>query len=155
AVIAATSTPANVVAKTATTTIPIVFTTSSDPIQLGLVPSLNRPGGNVTGVTQMNVEAGPKRLDLLHPLVPPPKIVGLLVNPDNPSAEMLIRETQEVASSLSLVLHIFRANTDDEIDAAFAAFRRDGVSALAIGTDAFFNSRAEKLATLALRQSLP
>src|SRR5438445_9667877 len=104
-VIAATSTPANVIAKAATSTIPIVFTTSSDPVQLGLVASLSRPGGNVTGVTQLNVEVAPKRLELLHELLPTATVVALLVNPTNPTlAEAITKDAQAAARTLGLQL---------------------------------------------------
>jgi ABC-type uncharacterized transport system substrate-binding protein len=153
-VLAATSTPANVVAKAATNTIPIVFTTSSDPVQLGLVASLSRPGGNVTGVTQLNVEVAPKRLELAHELFPTATLVALLINPNNPSAETVTRNLQAAALTLGLQLHILRASTEPEIDDAFTAFPQRA-SVLLIGTDAFFNSQSERLAALAVRHSVP
>jgi putative ABC transport system substrate-binding protein len=153
--IAATSTPANLVAKNATSTIPIVFTTSSDPIQLGLVASLNRPGGNVTGVTQLNVEVGPKRLELAHELMPAAKDVALLINPTNPQAVEVAKNMQEGAASLGLQLHILRAGTDEELDAAFAAFAALKTAVLTIGTDVYFNGRTEQLASLAVRYAVP
>jgi ABC-type uncharacterized transport system substrate-binding protein len=155
AVIAATSTPANLVAKAATSTIPIVFTTASDPVQLGLVASLSRPGGNVTGATQMNVEVGPKRLELAHELAPTAKLVALLVNPNNPSAETLTKNLQMVALNLGLQLQVLRASTDSEIDHAFAAFLQRRAAVLVIGTDSFFNGQAERLAALTIRHSVP
>jgi putative tryptophan/tyrosine transport system substrate-binding protein len=154
-VIAATSTPANVIAKAATSTIPIVFTTSSDPVQLGLVASLSRPGGNVTGVTQLNVEVAPKRLELAHELLPTATLVALLVNPNNPSAETVTRNSQAAALTLGLQLHVLRASTESEIDDAFAASVQLRASVLVIATDAFFNSRSQRLAALMIRHSMP
>jgi putative ABC transport system substrate-binding protein len=154
-VIAATSTPANLVAKAATSTIPIVFTTASDPVQIGLVTSMSRPGGNVTGVTQLNVELGPKLLELAHELVPTATLVALLVNPSNPSAETLTRKLQAAAVILGLQLHVLRASTEAEIDDAFTTFLHQRAGVLVIGTDAFFNSRTERLAALTVRHSVP
>jgi ABC-type uncharacterized transport system substrate-binding protein len=155
-VIAATSTPANLVAKAATTTIPIVFTTGGDPVKLGLVTSLGRPGGNVTGVTQMTGEVAPKRVELAHELVPHQATAfGMLINPTNPLAETVKRDSQAAALKLGLQLNVLHASTDAELDKAFAAFREMHVGALVIGTDAFFNNRLEQLAALAIRNSLP
>ena len=153
-VIAATSTPANLVAKAATTTIPIVFTTGGDPVQLGLVASLGRPGGNVTGVTQMTGEVAPKRVELAHELVPQATAFGLLINPTNPLAETVKRDSQAAALKLGLQLNVLRASTDAELDEAFTTFRQMRAGALVIGTDAFFNNRLEQLAALAIRNSV-
>jgi putative tryptophan/tyrosine transport system substrate-binding protein len=134
------NTPANLAAKTATSTIPIVFTTASDPVQIGLVPNLSRPGGNVTGVSQLNVEMAPKRLEMAHELMPAATVVALLVNPSDPSrAETLSRDVQAAAIPLGLQLHILRAGTDAEIEAAFAGFAQLKAGVLVIGADAFFN----------------
>jgi putative ABC transport system substrate-binding protein len=154
-VIAATSTPANLVAKAATTTIPIVFTTGGDPVQLGLVASLGRPGGNITGVTQMTGEVAPKRVELAHELVPQASVFGLLINPTNPLAENVKRDSQAAALKLGLQLNAQHATTDAELDEAFTAFREMHVGAVVIGTDAFFNNRVEQLAALAIRNSVP
>ena len=154
-VIAATSTPANLVAKAATTTIPIVFTTGGDPVQLGLVASLSRPGGNVTGATQMTGEVAPKRVELAHDLFPQATNFGLLINSKNPMAETVKRDSQAAALKLGLQLNILYASTDQGIDDAFKAFREMHVSAVVIGTDAFFNTRLEQIAALAIRNSLP
>src|SRR5882757_1630687 len=140
ALIVATSTPANVIAMKATAVIPIVFTTASDPVQLGLVASLSRPGGNVTGATQLNVEVGPKRLELAHELAPTATLVALLVNPNNPSAETLTKNIQGAALDLGLQLHVLRASTESEIEDAFTDFLQRRASVLVIGTDAFFKA---------------
>jgi putative ABC transport system substrate-binding protein len=154
-VIAATSTPANLVAKAATTTIPIVFTTGGDPVQLGLVASLGRPGGNVTGVTNVTVEVAPKRLELAHELVPQASVFGLLINPENPLAENVKRDSQAAALKLGLQLNAQHATTDAELDKAFTVFREMQVGAVVIGTDGFFNDHVEQLAALAIHNSMP
>ena len=153
-VIAATSTPANLVAKASTTTIPIVFTTGGDPVQLGLVPSLGRPGGNVTGVAQLTREVAPKRLELAHELVPTATVFGLLINPKNPSSETVKRELQAAAVALGLKLNVLYASTEVEIDDAFTTFRQMRAGALVIGTDVFFNSQIKQLAAVAIRNSV-
>jgi putative ABC transport system substrate-binding protein len=154
-VIAATSTPANIVAKAATSTIPIVFTAGSDPVQLGLVASLNRPGGNVTGVTQLTGEVAPKRVELAHQLVPAATLIGLLVNPENPSAETLTKASQAAAATLGLQLVVVHASTEAELDDAFSALLQNRAGALVVVTDAFFNGHAEQLAALAMRHLMP
>jgi putative tryptophan/tyrosine transport system substrate-binding protein len=155
AVIAASTTPAALVAKAATTTIPIVFTTTGDPVQLHLVTSLNRPGGNVTGVTQLNLEVAPKRLELLHELVPTARIVALLVNPTNPNTETNTKELQAAARTLGLKFHVLNATTESDFDGVFARLIQLGVGGLVIGTDSLFASRNEQLAGLALRHMVP
>ena len=142
-------------ARAATTTIPIVFTTSLDPVQLGLVASLSRPGGNVTGVTSLNVEVGPKRLELLHELVPTANVIGLLVNPNNPNAQTLSRDMQAAARKLGLQLHVLDASNERDFDGVFGALLQLRAGALVIGTDAFLTSHSEQLAALALRHALP
>jgi putative tryptophan/tyrosine transport system substrate-binding protein len=150
------NTPANLAAKKATDTIPIVFTTASDPVQIGLVPNLSRPGGNVTGVTQLNVEIGPKRLELAHELLPAATAVAFLVNPSDPSrAETLMKDAQAAAVPLGLRLHVLRAGTDAEIDAAFARFAQLKAGVLVIGADALFNGKSQLLAELSLRYAVP
>jgi putative ABC transport system substrate-binding protein len=142
-------------AKAATTTIPVVFVIAGDPIAFGLVASLNRPGGNVTGVTNLNVEVGPKRLELLHELLPAAAAVALLVNPGSPYGETLSGAVQAAAGTLGLKLHVLQAGNEREIDTAFAKLVELQVRALVIGTDAFFNSRLEQLGALAVRHAVP
>jgi putative tryptophan/tyrosine transport system substrate-binding protein len=150
------NTPANLAAKKATDTIPVVFTTASDPVQIGLVSSFSRPGGNVTGVSQINVALGPKRLELAHELMPAAIAVALLVNPTDPArAEMLSKETQAAANHLGIELHILRAGTDPEIETAFAGFAQLKAGVLVIGGDAFFNSRSKLLADLSSHYAVP
>ena len=155
AVIAATTTPAVLAAKAATPSIPIVFETAGDPIKLGLVDSLNRPGRNVTGVTQLNSELVSKRLGLLHDLIPTATIIGLLLNPNDPRAETQSGDMQEAAHALGLQIHIINASTEGEIDSAFATLARLRAGALIVGTGEFFNSRPEQLAELAARHAMP
>ena len=155
-VIAATTTPAALAAKAATTTIPIVFETTADPVQLGLVASLNRPGGNVTGVTQTNMEIAPKRLELLHELVPTASVMALLVNPTDPAlAESATKELQEAASILGLKLHVMQASTDRDFDAVFAKLIQLRAGGLVIGSDPFFTSRSQQLAKLTVDHAVP
>ena len=147
AVIAATGTPAALAAKAATTTIPIVFETGSDPIQLGLVASLNRPGGNVTGVTQLGVEVAPKRLELLHELVPTAKIIALLVDPTDPAIfEKTTRGVQAAAQSFGLELHVLNVSTEQDLDAVFAKLVQLRAGGVVISGGQFFNSRSRQLA---------
>jgi len=153
-VIAAAFLPAARAARAATTTIPIVFNVGGDPVQLGLVASLNRPGGNLTGVTQFASALTAKRLELLHELVPQATAVAFLVNPANPNAESDTRDMREVARTLGLRLHVFEANTENNINSAFAALvARTG--ALMLQSDSFFDSRRNQLAALAVRHKVP
>jgi putative ABC transport system substrate-binding protein len=156
AVIAATTTPAALAAKAATTTIPIVFETGGDPIQIGLVASLNRPGGNATGVSQLNTEVMPKRLELLHELLPTATAIALLVNPTNPAlAEVVLRASRAAIQTLGLDLHVLNASAESDFDAVFANVIQLRAGGLVIGADAFFTSRQEQLAALALRHAVP
>lgn len=157
AVIAATSTPAAIAAKAATTTIPIVFETAADPVQLGFVGSLNRPGGNATGVTQMNVEVGPKRLELLHELLPTARIIALLVDPSDAAiADATVSQMLAAAHTLRLELLVLHASADRDLDAAFAKIRQARASGLVISAGtAFFASRSRQLAELAARNGVP
>jgi putative ABC transport system substrate-binding protein len=155
-VIAATSTPASLAAKAATTTIPIVFETASDPVGLGLVASLSRPGGNITGVSQTNVEVAPKRLEVMHELLPNASILGLLIKPDDPSlAEPQLKDFQAAAHSLGVELDIVHVRTDDELEKAFADLSELHVGGVVISTDPFFTSRPQQLASLAARYAMP
>ena len=150
-VLAATTTPAALAAKAATTKIPIVFATDTDPVQVGLTASLSRPGGNVTGVSNLNVEVGPKRLELAHELFPAATIIALLVNPTNPLAEVVSRDLQTVARTLGVQLHVLHASTERDFEAAFIAAAQLRAAALVIGSaDPLFGSRAEQLGALAL-----
>jgi putative tryptophan/tyrosine transport system substrate-binding protein len=156
AVIAATSTPAALAAKAATATIPIVFETGGDPVRLGLVASLNRPGGNATGITQTNVEVAPKRLELLHELVPAAGVMALLVNPADPTiAEPYTRQLQAAAHTLGLDLQVLGVSTERDLDAAFAKLIELRAGGLLISPGAFFLSRIEQLAAWALSHAVP
>jgi putative ABC transport system substrate-binding protein len=156
AVIAATTTPAALAAKAATTTIPVVFEMASDPVRLGLVRSLSRPGGNVTGVTNLIVEVAPKRLELLHELRPTASVVALLVNPTNPTvAEAYITEVQAAARTLGLELHVLNASTEPDFDEVFAKLIQLRAGGLVIGGDPFFTSWSEQLAALTVHHAVP
>jgi len=156
AVIAATTNRAAVAAKAATTTIPIVFEVGDDPVGLGLVASLDRPGGNVTGVTQLNVVVAQKRLELLHELVPTARVFALLVNPtDAAIAETNTRDTQAAASKLGLELHVLNASTERDFDSVFAELIRLRAGGLVIGNGAYFVARNGQLAELAVRHAVP
>jgi ABC-type uncharacterized transport system substrate-binding protein len=155
-VIAATTTPAALAAKAATTTIPIVFETSGDPVRLGLVASLSRPGGNITGVTNLTAEVTPKRLELLHELVPTATVIPLLVNPSNTDlAEIALRASQAAAQTLGLNLHVLNASTERDFDGVFAKVIQLRAGGLVIGADPVFTTRQEQLAALALRHAVP
>jgi len=154
-VIAAIGSPSAPAAKAATTTIPIVFIIGFDPVEVGLVNSLNRPGGNLTGVTVLGVELGSKRLELLHELVPTANIVATLVNPATPAAETQSTELQTAARTLGLKLHVLHASTERDFDAVFATLLQLGAGGLVVGNDTFFSTRSEQLAALALRHAVP
>jgi putative tryptophan/tyrosine transport system substrate-binding protein len=150
------NTPANVAAKQATETVPIVFTTAADPVKIGLVSNLSRPGGNVTGVTQLDAALGPKRLELAHELAPTAPSIALLLNTGDPvRTETLLKEAQEAAAHMQLELHAQRAHTDTELEAAFSRFAQSREQVLVIGADAYFNSRSKFLAELCQRHALP
>jgi putative ABC transport system substrate-binding protein len=154
-VIATGGSPAALAAKAATTTIPIVFQTGVDPVAMGLVANLNRPSGNLTGVTTLGSELGPKRLELLHDLVPTATNIALLVNPTNPDAETQSRGAQAAAGTLGLQLHVLRASAERDFDTVFATLLKLRPSALVIGADPFFISRREQIGALALRHAVP
>jgi putative tryptophan/tyrosine transport system substrate-binding protein len=155
AVITTTTNPAAPAAKAATATIPIVFVTGLDPVQAGLVASLSRPGGNLTGVATLTVELGPKRLELLHELVPPAAAIAILANPANPSAEVWSKDMQAAARTLQRRTHLLQASTEHDIDNAFATLVQLRAGGLVIVTDPFFTGQSEQLAVLAARHSVP
>jgi putative ABC transport system substrate-binding protein len=142
-------------AKAASTTIPIVFSTNADPVQFGLVASLSRPSGNLTGVSQLSGEVGAKRLELLHEVVPAATIIGLLLNPTNPVTESFLRGQEAAARILGLQLHVLHASAERDLDPAFATLVQLRAGALMIGQDAFFANRSEQLAALTLRHAVP
>jgi putative ABC transport system substrate-binding protein len=155
-VIAAGGSPSSVAAKAATAKIPIVFETAGDPVTLGLVASLNRPGGNLTGVTNLNVEVGQKRLELLRELLPAATIIAILVNPSAPAiTAQFMRALQAAAPALGMQLHVLHASTDRDLDTVFAALGPLRADALVIGPYLFFNSRKEQLGALSLRHAVP
>jgi putative tryptophan/tyrosine transport system substrate-binding protein len=156
AVIATLSIAATLAAKAATATIPIVFGVAGDPVQLGLVTSLARPGGNATGINFFNNEVVAKRLALLHELVPKTVRVAVVLNPANgPSAESTLREAQEAARNIGLQIDVLNATTIGEIDAAFATLARERPDALFVAPDGFFSSRRVQFVTLAARDKIP
>jgi putative tryptophan/tyrosine transport system substrate-binding protein len=154
-VIAATTTPAALAAKAATATVPIVFTTGGDPIKLGLVASLNRPGGNVTGVSNLLNELGSKRLGLLRELVPAAAVIATLVNPNFQDAESQLRDVETAARALGLQLIVLKASSEREIDAAFATMAQQGAGALLVTTDPFLLARRDQIVALAARGVIP
>jgi putative ABC transport system substrate-binding protein len=156
AVIATSSTPAVLAAKAATTTIPIVFEIATNPVKLGLVASFNRPGGNLTGVTQGFVEIVPKRLELLHELLPKADSLALLVNPAAPElAEAQIREVRSAAQTLGIQLHVLNASTEQDLDRVFARLTELRAGGLVIGGDSFFTRNVKQLATLTVQHAVP
>jgi putative tryptophan/tyrosine transport system substrate-binding protein len=144
-----------VAAKSATSTIPIVAVMGNDPVATGLVTSLARPGGNLTGVSFLVVELVPKRLELLSELVPQARVVALLVNPNNENTQRIMRDVQEAARAKGLQLPILKAGTENEIDAAFAALVQQQAGALVVGAEPFFTDRREQVAALAARHAVP
>jgi ABC-type uncharacterized transport system substrate-binding protein len=153
---AAGSTPATVAAKAATSTIPIIFLTAADPVQAGFVASLNRPGGNLTGVTVLSLELAPKQLELLHEFVPTAKVVALLLNPTNAVlAEAQSRGMPAMAHKLGLELHVLYARTEGEFDGVFASLAQLRASGLVIGGETLFTTGSKQLAALALRHAVP
>ena len=147
--------PAVQAAKAATSTIPIVFVVGFDPLAFGLVASLSRPAGNLTGVSVLDVEVGAKRLELLHELVPTTNIIALLVNPTTPAAETIARDAQAAARALGLQLHVLHASSDRDFETVFATVAELKAGALVIGADPFFTSRSQQLAKLALDHAIP
>jgi len=154
-VIAAGNFASALAAKAATTTIPIVFVVAEDPVRLGLVASLARPGGNLTGINFFNTEVTAKRLELLRELVPGATRVAVLVNPANPATETTLRDVEPAARAMGLQLQVLKAGTSREIDAAFATFVHERPDALFVGGDSFFLSRRFQLVNLASRHAVP
>jgi putative ABC transport system substrate-binding protein len=141
--------------KAATATIPIVFQVAVDPVEAGLVASLNRPGGNLTGVVSLNLEVEPKRLELLRDLVPTANTIALLVNPTSPYAVPLSKEVEAAARTLGLRLHVLHANTERDFDTVFATMVQLRVAAAVIGNDSFFLNRLDQLAAVSVRHAVP
>jgi ABC-type uncharacterized transport system substrate-binding protein len=156
AVIAAvgTSAPA-LAAKSATSVIPVVFQTGGDPVQDGLVSRMNRPGGNVTGVSRLSVALEPKQLEMLHEVVPKASMIGLLVNPLNPRTQLLVQQMQEPVRSLGLSLNVLEATTENELDTAFATTVQGGVGALLVASEPSYNRWHEHIVALAIRHKIP
>ena len=158
--VAVIATPGSVVsalsAKAATTTIPIVFETGVDPVGAGLVKSLSRPEGNVTGITSLNAHVAPKRLELMHELLPKAKIFAVLVNPANrANLEMTMKGSEGPARAFGLQLHFLNASTENEIESAFVKLAEPDIGGLIVAADIFFNSRAQQFATLTLKHRVP
>ena len=150
------SSPAALAAKAATSTIPVVFWIGSDAVRLGLVASLNRPEGNLTGVTTLNVMLGPKRLELLHELIPTARALALLVNPtDRANVETITGDVQAAARTLGLELHVLSASTDRDLNVAFANVTQLQAGGLVVGTDAFFSGRLEQISALGISHAVP
>jgi putative ABC transport system substrate-binding protein len=154
-VIVTSATPAALAAKAATSTIPIVFVLGSDPVQAGIVASLNQPRGNITGIALLAVELASKRLDLLHELVPTAAVIAVLVNPTNPGIAPETTNLKDAARALGLQAHVLQASTASEIDAAFETLVGLQASALVVGADTFFTSQRAQIVALAARHALP
>ena len=154
-VISTGGTPATLAAKAATSTISIVFGLGIDPVQSGLVASLNRPGGNITGVVNLSADLTAKRLDLLHELAPRAAVIALLTNPTNRATDPIVRNAQDAARDLGLQLLVLQASVQDEIDAAFSTLAEHRAGALAAGDDPLFTARRDQIVTLAARYAMP
>ena len=156
AVIATSTTPAALALKAATANVPLVFFVAGDPVALGLVSSLSRPGGNFTGTTTLTLEVGSKWLQLMHEMIPAAETFGILVNPTSPNlAESQLKDAQDAAGILGLALHVLRASTDREIEASFASLSQERAGGLIISSDSFFFTRTAFLADLALKNVVP
>jgi putative ABC transport system substrate-binding protein len=154
-VITAFSTPAARAAKAATTTIPIVFTTNRDPVEIGLVASLSHPGGNMTGATNLSVEVEPKLVELMHDAVPGAKIIAALVNPTNFNPETISRSLQPAARTFGMQLHVLNASSESDFDTVFATLHELRADGLVVVDDAFFNTQSKELAGLTIRHAIP
>ena len=155
AIVALSGIPAATAAKAATTTIPIVFQMGGDPVEISLVASLSRPGGNVTGVTNLGLELGPKRLELMRELLPNAKVIALLINPSHPNAEAQLRGMEEAGRTLGLQIRVVHARVAQDFDAAFATLGQLGAEGLVIGAGQPFQARTEPLGQLAARHAVP
>jgi putative ABC transport system substrate-binding protein len=147
--------PAALAARSATTTIPIVFEMGADPVAMGLVDSLSRPGGNLTGVSSLSVEVTPKRLEFLHQVLPTAGVFAVLVNPTSPTAESQLRDLQSAAGTLGLKLHVLHASAARDLDTVFATLSQLRASGLVIASDTFLGTHGEQLAALAVRHAMP
>jgi putative tryptophan/tyrosine transport system substrate-binding protein len=147
--------PAALAAKSATTSIPIVFEMGADPIAIGLVASLARPGGNLTGVSSLNVEVTPKRLEILHEAIPTGTLVAVLLNPTSPTADSQLKQLQQAARTLALQLHVLHASTESEFEKVFATLLQLRPKGLVVASDTFFATHSEQLAALTARHALP
>jgi putative ABC transport system substrate-binding protein len=147
--------PVALAAKSATTTIPIVFEMGGDPIALGVVASLKRPGGNLTGVSSLNVEVGPKQLEILHELLPTAAVVVVVVNPTSPTANSQLKNLQTAADGLGLQLHVLHTSTEQEFDTVFKSLSHLRAGGLVFTSDPFFANRSQQLAALAARHAVP
>jgi ABC-type uncharacterized transport system substrate-binding protein len=147
--------PAALAAKSATTSIPIVFEMGADPIAIGLVASLARPGGNLTGVSSLNVEVTPKRLEILHEAIPTGAVVAVLLNPTSPTADSQFKQLQEAARTLALQLHVLHASSEGDFDKVFATLLQLRPKGLVVASDTFFATHSEQLAALTARHALP
>ncbi len=155
-VIATGGLPSTLAAKAATTTVPVIFQFAGDPVEVGVVASLNRPAGNLTGVTSLNVEVAPKQLELMHQVVPKAALIALLVNPANQlQAQRTTRDMQAAADKLGLRIHVLHARTERDFDSVFASLGQLRADALVIGPDSLFTSRREQLGSLATRHATP
>jgi putative tryptophan/tyrosine transport system substrate-binding protein len=155
AVILAGGIDASLAAKAATTTTPVVFLSAADPVAMGLVASLSRPGANLTGSAILQAELAPKQLQLLHELIPNAALFGVLADPASPTTQFIITDLQAAAPALGLQLAVVDAGTDSDLEPAFASFSQQRVGAVLVGSSAFFNRRSEQLAALAARHALP
>jgi putative ABC transport system substrate-binding protein len=147
--------PGGLAAKSATTTIPIVFEMGADPVAIGLVDNLNRPGGNLTGVSSLNVQVTPKRLEILYEVVPAAAEIAVLVNPTSPTTDSQLRNLQAAARALGLQLHVLHASTERDFDAVFATLLQLRAGGLVVASDGFFATHSEQLAALTVRHAVP
>jgi putative tryptophan/tyrosine transport system substrate-binding protein len=147
--------PGGLAAKSATTTIPIVFEMGADPVAIGLVDNLNRPGGNLTGVSSLNVQVTPKRLEILHEVVPAAAEIAVLVNPTSPTTDSQLRNLQAAARALGLQLHVLHASTERDFDAVFVTLLQLRAGGLVVASDGFFATHSEQLAALTVRHAVP